>query len=631
MRFIQEQKGTVTVYLAVVFMTMIVFTGVFIDLARIRVAQNQLRRITNSAVRSVMANYNTSLKNEYGLFVVNNEVDFQGEFRKYIKVNLGSSAENNFNILGCQYENSELVLSQPIGNLETLKNQVLEDTKYSAPIDISRDLIQKFKAIGNLTQFFGEQNENRNIVKSANAKIGDIGENNIKIKEKKSKLKQDKLLLKTTNEQINSLSGSDKPEAAARIRNLQKQKSDIVRQIVSGKEEILEEINLSKTKTVEIQQEINKLANKAASPQIQAGDSLDNEIQNNLDNFQKENFDVLIAELQEIKNNVNQTESILATITTDEVIDENMFSQIELDPGNKLYDKINNRNLSGYQDLVQKLTVSRNVYMNRFTVDSWFRNSKVTEVQVPDTVDFRSEGETDRQLGAQEQMLNQLSGILNVEKKLTDMRDELYLNEYLLTHCSFITGEPKGGSNYDKRNIESEYVLYGSNALEKAIAELYMTRFTLDTLGYLVFSKPPAPVELLSRSIYALIMGAMQASLDTYKLLVNGSNTVNVIEMIPDNPMENLNLTLTYKDHLRLFMLLHSDEQGKLKRLMEVIKQRNSIETNKAFTLSNGSAKVSIKLWLLHLTGLNNTANGPFDTQIRNGRCYITKNVEFGY
>lgn len=631
MRLIKEQKGTVTVYLAIVFMAMIVFTGVFIDLARIRVAQNQLRRITNSAARSVMANYNTSLKNEYGLFVVNNGVDFQGEFRKYIKANLGSSTETNFELIGCQYESSEMALSRPINNLATLKSQVLEDMKYSAPIDISRDLIDKFKAVGSLAQFFGEQNQKRKIIKSANSKIGDIGEINNKIREKKSQLRQDKLLLRSINEQINSLSSSVKPGAAAQITKLRNQKSEIVRQIVSEKEEILAEINLSKNKTVEIQQEINDLAKRTESPRNYEGSPLDSEIQNNLDNFKRENLDVLVAELQEIKNNTDQAEGALAGITTDDVIDENLFSQMELDPSNKIYNKINSTNLSGYQDLLQKLTVSRNVYMNRFADDSLFRNSKIMEEQVPDTVDCRSTGETDQRLDAQEQMLNQISGILNVEKKLIDMRDELYLNEYLLTHCSFITGEPKGSSDYDKRRIESEYVLYGSRALEKAITELYMTRFSLDTLGYLVFSKPPAPAELLSRSIYALIMGAMQASLDTYKLLVNGNNTVNVTEMIPDNPLENLNLTLTYKDHLRLFMLLHSDEQGKLKRLMEVIKQRNSIETNNAFTLSDGSAKVSIKLWFLPLTGLNNTRNGPFDTEIRNGRCYITKNVEFGY
>jgi len=78
-------------------------------------------------------------------------------------------------------------------------------------------------------------------------------------------------------------------------------------------------------------------------------------------------------------------------------------------------------------------------------------------------------------------------------------------------------------------------------------------------------------------------------------------------------------------------MLLHSDEEGKLKRLMGVIRERDNIETREAFTLSDGSAIVSIKLWFLPLIGLKNAQNGPFQTEIRNGRCFINKYVEFGY
>lgn len=635
MRLIKEQKGTVTIYLALIFMVMIVFTGVFIDLARIRLAQNQLRRITNSAARSVLASYNPALKNEYGVFVVNNDIDCQGEFRKYIELNLDSFSSKNFKLLNCNYENSQLVLSQPLDNLTALKRQVLEEMKYSAPIEISRDLIDKFRAAGSLAGFFGEQNQRRKTVKSVTAKIGDIGEINDRINEKKDKLRQDKLYLRNINEQLDSLNRTGKPEDAGQIKDLEKQKERTLKQIAQDKEEILAEINVSKSKRLEIQQEVDRLAKGDEDPQSVAAnttaDPLADLLQINLDNFRKENFDVLVSDLQEIKTNTEQAETALAGITTDDEIDEFLFAKIELAPLGRINSKYNNSTLSGYQDLWQNLAVSRSVYLERYIRDPLLGNSIVPEEQVTDVVNYRSVGETDQKLDIQEQMLTQVSDILNVDKKLNDMRNELYINEYLLTHCSHITGEHKGSPAYDKRNIESEYVLYGSHALEKAIAELYMTRFTLDTLGYLAFAQPPAPVELISRSIYSLIMGAMQASVDTYKLLVDGSNTVNLIEMMPDNPMEKLNLALTYKDHLRLFMLLHSDEQGKLKRLLEVIRQRNGVDVTKAFTLVNGRAQVSIRLWFLPLTGLNNTKNGPFNTEIRNGRCYILKDVEFGY
>lgn len=631
MRIIREQKGTVTIYLSIVFMAMILFTGVFVDLARIRIAQNQLRRITNSAARSVLAGYDPSLKNQYGLFAVKNDIDAQGEFQKYVKLNLGSPGKKNFKLLDWQYENSELVLSQPIDNLTTLKQQVLEDMKYSAPIEISKELIDKFKAIASLTDFFGEQNQKQKIIKSANSKIGDISEINSKIREKKDILRQDKLLLKSSNEQLEALSNSDSPGAATLIRRLREQKSEIIRKIERDKAEIITAISSSKRKKLELQREIDQLGNWPKKPQNTEPEPLDIEIQNNMENFTKENLDVLAAEMEKIKYNTELAETALNQITADEVIDEDLFAKIELDPGDKISNKFNNKKLSDYRDLLQKLTVNRNVYRGQFEKDPLLRNSMVTEDQVADIVDYRSLGATDQKLDTQEQMFRQISGILNVNKKLSDMRNELYLNEYLLTHCSFITSEPKGDSSYEKRNLESEYVLYGSNPLEKAVSELYMTRFALDTLGYMVFSKPPAPVELLSRTIYSLIMGAMQASVDTYKLLVDGNNAVNITEMATDNPLEKLNLTLTYRDHLRLFMLLHSDEEGKLKRLMGVIRERDNIETREAFTLSDGSAIVSIKLWFLPLIGLKNAQNGPFQTEIRNGRCYINKYVEFGY
>jgi hypothetical protein len=629
MRIIREQKGAVTVYLAIIFMAMIVLTGIFVDLARIRLAQNQLRRITNSAARSVMADYDISLKNQYGLFAVKTDMDVRGEFRKYIKANLEESLESGFKLLDCRYEDSDLVLSQPISNLASLKLQILEDMKYSAPIEITKELIEKFKAISNLAQLFEEQNQKRKNIKSTNAKIGDISEINNEIDEKKNRIKQDKLLLKQTNEQINLLLG--KPENAARIKNLQEQKSEITRRIIRDKEEISAEINRSKNIREEIQQEIDQLANWNITTENTADRLLQKEIQNNLVNFKKENLDTLGSELQEIKNNTERAEIALAGITTDDKPNEDLLAKLELDPDKKMQNKYNNSSLSGYQELLGKLTASRNVYMNRFANNQLLQNSKITEEQMTDIVDYRTVGETDRKLETQEQMFKQISDILNTDKKLSDMRNELYLNEYLLTHCSFITSEPKGNSNYDKRNMESEYVLFGSHALEKTIRELYITRFALDTLGYMVFSKPPAPVELLSRTIYSLIMGAMHASVDTYKLLSDSENTVCITEVAPDNPMENLNFTLSYKDHLRLFMLLHSDEQGKLERLMEVISQRDGIDTQNAFTLSAGNAIISIKLWFLPLTGLNNIQNGPFDTEIRDGRCYIIKNVEFGY
>jgi len=124
-------------------------------------------------------------------------------------------------------------------------------------------------------------------------------------------------------------------------------------------------------------------------------------------------------------------------------------------------------------------------------------------------------------------------------------------------------------------------------------------------------------------------MGALEAARDTYKLAVDGES-VPVASMSPDNPLEKIP-PVNYRDHLRLFLLLHGDEKGKLARIAELIEKRSGVDTAGAFTLSNGYIEVSVKMWFLPLAGFKDLETGPFGTRVKNGRCYITKSVEFGY
>jgi len=118
-------------------------------------------------------------------------------------------------------------------------------------------------------------------------------------------------------------------------------KREITKQIARDKEEIITEINFSKNKWLEVQEEIDQLANWNETPNNNAVNNavgrLDSEIQNNLDNFWKVNLNVLITDMQDIKKNMDQAETALAGITIDDVISEDLFSKLELDPGNMIY------------------------------------------------------------------------------------------------------------------------------------------------------------------------------------------------------------------------------------------------------------------------------------------------------
>ncbi|MHB9094695.1 MAG: pilus assembly protein TadG-related protein [Eubacteriales bacterium] len=635
MNFVNNEKGTVTIYLLIVFMAMLLFIGSFIDLARIRVAQNQLRRIANASARSVLANYNAALKNEYGLFAVN-QSDFNKEFQKYVLGNLSTSVGQNFNLFDYKYEETTLVLNQPLRDINSLRRQILEDMKYTAPLEISRDLIDKFKAVGNMASAFGDQDQGRKTVKGINNKIRDISKINETIKNKCNQIKNDKKSLKSITDRIETIDSKKSKSKADlyELKKLEKSRSAMVEKIAKNKKAIQVEIEASKKKRNEIQEEINRFSSDGKGPQnTDGGDQIIKNIRENMNEVKRENVETLKGNLVQIQSNIEQAVAALNLISADEEIQEDLFSRINIDSADEICTRLRTSSLvPGQQDLERNLTVLQGVYRDKFITNPLFQGYSAEPEALGGTIDSFGEDNSDQEADEKKEALDRIFNILNVEEKLGNMRNELYINEYALTHFSHLTGDPKGDAGYDRRNTEVEYILYGgSNPKGRAVGELYATRFALDTLAYFIFSKPPAPAELLSRTVYSLIMGALQASVDTYKLLADGANTVVVAEMSPANPLEEFNLTLNYKDHLRLFMLLKSDEEGKLKRMVELISRRSNIDVAKAYTLSDGSVEVSLKMWFLPLAGFDNIGNGPFGTRIKDGRCYISKNVEFGY
>lgn len=633
MEIVKNQKGSITVFLLIIFLAMLLLTGLLIDLARIRVAQNQLRRVVNASVRSVMANYNSSLKNEYGIFALS-PGDHERSFQNYVIANLFKSPGQNFDMFDYKYESSALYLTQPLSDTGTLKRQILDDMKYTAPLEISKDLIEKFKSVGTMAGVVNGQNEKRKRAKNINNKINDISEINRRIKTKKDQLKNDKHELTNINKQIAAIEGKlqKSPEDRINLERLQDSQRRRIQQIEQTKNDIQDDLAGSQSIRKEIQDEIDRFDTKPGTlNSINEINPVGSIIQENISEINNLNADAMRSCVAAIEKDAQQAGAALNQIAPNGDVNEGLLERINLNSADAFCAQLKGSTEGAQQSLIKMISTMEAVYKTRVENNPMLRGVSVQPKRVENLINPFGTDESDRMINSHEDALNGITDILSVEKKLIAMRDELYINEYALNRFSYLTS-PRGNVGPDKGNFEAEYILYGSdNPVQAAIGELYTIRFTLDTAAYFIFSKPPAPAELLSRTVYSLIMGAVQASLDTYRLLADGNNTVAVAEMIPDNPLDQFDLNLSYKDHLRLFMLLHSDEAGKLSRILSLIQGGSKTDLTEICSLADGSAGLSIKMWFLPLTGIGDLRNGPFGTEIRNGRCYLTKGVEFGY
>ncbi len=657
MQLFKKEKGTITVYLVIVFTAVLFFTGLFVDLARIKAGQNRVRRIADSSARSVMADYHTGLKSSYMLFGANRS-DFAADFNKYITANLPDTSREEFSLLDLRYEEGNIYLTRPVGRKEVLRQQILEAMKYRAPVDITRELIDKFRQVGEMARFFDMNNEKRKSYSRIDENIESIHENNRNIKQFRSEMREDKTELINVKREITRMRNTGSGADNERLDELLQQKERLERRMAENRSAIAGEVEKTEESRNRIEQEIKKLeefpdtdiyrnygaAGRGVAP---TGEET---VNRGIETF----VDQLALDLQGIDNDVKQTREALEAESRTQQADDSIFEKMGIDAVTAAYERISaaagvpvSPETGGTAQHAEKLRDEIENYTSGAdgspgTVDtpgagggpeagSGPGADQIEALLSPEEIDGdinRFEERYGSRADSISELFREIFGIINVGERLTELRDEIYINEYVLTYFSYLTSPPRGVPPYAYRNTEAEFVCYGTRApMALAVGELYFTRFALDSAAYFAFSK--APAHLLARTVYSLIMGALEAAADSYKLLI-AKDSVPVASMFPDNPLEKIP-PLNYRDHLRLFMLLHSDEEGKLDRIGQLIRQRSGIDTGELPTLADGYVTVSLRMWFLPLAGFDNLESGPFGTSVRDGRCYITKEVEFGY
>ena len=149
---IKRESGAVTVYLCIIFVAMIIIAGILIDAARIRTAEVQIKRATDSAASSALSSYDSTLKDQFGLFVLNdnNAQQIGKTINEYIASSLGIDKKNNKAFLDLYGYKIEGIKVTPVYNLTenpVARRQIVEYMKYRAPKQVVELFLDKAKAM----------------------------------------------------------------------------------------------------------------------------------------------------------------------------------------------------------------------------------------------------------------------------------------------------------------------------------------------------------------------------------------------------------------------------------------------------------------------------------------------------
>ncbi|MFE6798034.1 hypothetical protein [Paenibacillus chitinolyticus] len=224
------------------------------------------------------------------------------------------------------------------------------------------------------------------------------------------------------------------------------------------------------------------------------------------------------------------------------------------------------------------------------------------------------------------------------------IRNELFVNEYALSLFNYRTygrevdgsGQPKPlhalsePSGHKLPGQEVEYLLYGFNSCAKnmssAYGEMFAFRFAVRMVEELMDPKN----ELLQTGspLLVLLVSAAEAAV---KALADMDSLTDGKAVPISSKLTNPLFTFTYKDYLRIFLLLHSSDTNLLARLQSLIELNTERTLDHAVTYIQGSAESSVSLWFL--PGVMKLMNGTgiSSCEVRENRCRFISRADLAY
>ena len=144
------KKGSITIYISIILVSVILVVSVISESARVSVVQSQSKAFTYMAADSVMAQYARQIYEDYGILLVWENESVKEQMKKYIQANINMADLNvkgsNFmgtNLLNLKIQEIEYVTEN---GGENLIKQIGEYVKYSELLKAAGDLTEWFNA-----------------------------------------------------------------------------------------------------------------------------------------------------------------------------------------------------------------------------------------------------------------------------------------------------------------------------------------------------------------------------------------------------------------------------------------------------------------------------------------------------
>lgn len=672
----ETENGAITVFLSIIFMALIIFAGVVIDISRIIAAERKVRSALNSSARSVLADYDRELVGGYGIYGVNAASDsIKNDFFRYLSVNLEERHRGiSFLDIEVSRKDAEVRGMDSLLGEEPFKRQVQEYMKYRTVINASGALIEQLKnlKLDKKVGFAKSEGTTRGKARELRIKISTVNAKLSSVKKKLASLSTEKLEdIKKELSEAMSLSSLIYGENGSLLEEYNDSIADSTIKASEG-----DCIENKSQEFASIQSESEELSQTLQSYISEVGRTytIVKPLQKELDSMKEELSDLKdeLSDLEEggssgkrgrLKDEINEVEEEIDKIRDRIAMLE---SRIE-DELKKLKGKLSEIPLKGYglkaeavetagtkleelkasigrikremeASLLRRLEPEWMIGAGEFEAASLVSGGDFVEMD-ENAGFYASIGEEEAEENSN-RLLESLEKLSEaVESAASGAVEKVNTIEYIMENFTFLTSKTERGHYFRKGEVE--YIIGGEETegvsgvkasecyvVTKVFLQVWALRFAIDTIDDFVKSAVVFPPQRLA---FALAEGAADSCADMLDMM-NGED----VSICPRSFTE---IKLRYSDHLRILLLLKPEQEilRKARQLMQVnIKQVVDAETGlprSAFRLGDystvieASVKAKVNLFFFPVLKVDRLMPGSFE----NGKYVIYKKIYVGY
>ncbi|MNH87606.1 hypothetical protein D3C73_400910 [compost metagenome] len=271
------------------------------------------------------------------------------------------------------------------------------------------------------------------------------------------------------------------------------------------------------------------------------------------------------------------------------------------------------------------------------TLEGYFNeNVNLNAKSSSDSASQASSG-SDPYASGQQSMDNMDSLYGSMSSLLSGMTDNCYQTEYAADYFehfdvtklkNIVKGGGSGSLNglvdqFGPEQQEMEYILYGfhnpGGNIAAAYGEIFASRLAVRTMeGFIKNSSAGNPLLILA---LALLYGIEHAIQDMVTLCEKGSIPLS----------DYFKVELTYRDYLRIFMLLHGQSDGRLSRMLALIRLNTGINPDQRNTYITSEVTIAMPLWFLPGVAKALNASGVLEGRVEGNRYYAVKKADYSY